>query len=64
MLAGFIVFAEANRLIADSLRAEGGLEALQLKAIEKLGPDVRVIILPSDSNLIPLLGEQLLGGGN
>ena len=51
--------AEANRLIAESLKQ--GPEALQFKAIEKLADDVRLIILPEGSPLIPLLGPELLG---
>lgn len=53
--------AEANRVLAESLSEQGNF-ILQFRAIEKLAEDVRIILLPADSGLIPLLGSDLLSG--
>lgn len=54
--------AEANTLLAASLREQGNF-ILQFKAIEKLAPNIRLLILDADNGLIPILGEDLLTGG-
>lgn len=54
--------ANANTILAQSLREQGNF-ILQFRAIEALADNVRIILLPEDSGLIPILGESLLGGG-
>lgn len=53
--------AEANSALAESLRVNGNF-ILQFRAIENLADNVKIILLPEDSGLIPILGESLLGG--
>ena len=52
--------AEANRVLAESLRENGNF-ILQFRAIEKLAPNVRIMLLDSNSGIIPILGESLFG---
>ncbi len=54
--------ADANTILADSLETRGNF-VLQFKAIEELAAgNVKLIILPEDNGIIPILGQDLLGG--
>lgn len=53
--------ARANSVLAESLRVNGNF-ILQFRAIEKLADDVKIIMLPTDSGIIPILGDSFLGG--
>lgn len=54
--------AKANTILAESLETRGNF-ILQFKAIEELAAgNVKLIILPEDNGLIPILGQDLLGG--
>ncbi len=55
--------ADANEALAESL-AKNGNFILQFRAIEALADNVKIILLPEESGLIPILGESLLGGGD
>lgn len=55
--------AAANDVIAESLR-ESGIRVLQQRAIDAIGPGVRIMLLPIDSGIFPILGEDLLTGGS
>lgn len=52
--------AEANTILAESLRVNGNF-ILQFRAIDKLADDVKIIMLPTDSGIIPILGDSFLG---
>ncbi len=52
--------ATANTILAESLEKNGNF-VLQFEAIKKLAPNVRIIIVPNDGGIIPVLGESLLG---
>jgi regulator of protease activity HflC (stomatin/prohibitin superfamily) len=53
--------AGANEVLAASLRENGNF-ILQFRAIEALADDVKIIMLPTDSGIIPILGESFLTG--
>lgn len=53
--------AEANILLAASLRDQGE-QILSFLAIQALVPNIRVLLLDSDSGIIPVLSEGLLSG--
>lgn len=53
--------ARANTVLAESLRVNGNF-ILQFRAIEALADDVKIIMLPTDSGIIPILGESFLTG--
>lgn len=55
--------AEANTILAESLRENGNF-ILQFRAIEKLSEKVRIIMLPNDSGIIPVLSSDLLAGAD
>lgn len=52
--------ADANTILAASLETRGNF-ILQFRAIDKLADNVKILILPTENGLIPVLGESLLG---
>lgn len=55
--------AESNHILAESLRVNGNY-IIQFRAIEKLADDIKIMILPTDSGLLPIISDTLLGGGS
>lgn len=52
--------AEANTILAASLQVNGNF-VLQFEAIKRLAPNIKIILIPNDGGIIPVLGADLLG---